>query len=906
MCGWMQADALPMLEVTDLQDAAFSASNRLVGGVSDDYTDPDEDMLLADASFVISEGATGDQAGTDGWSAQQGGLAAGSPPAAPSSLGSAVAQAPPLLIALRGSAHVRVAVYEPYTELGAAAQQLVMASSPGVSGSSSSAGSSSSGSSSSGSSSSRTVPVAVEVQGTVDTQAVTPSGRPLTVGACSCKPRWALFLPALGLTRVLAFPSHSSYVRRLFTSHRARRPLSHTRTQSLVRTVDVRGSGRRGEHRPCGAHRNGVRRVCSRTRAQARTARRCWFHPIPSWLHAARAPMRSILKRAMHGSAIRLIRCSLVSYRCSDSMQCSVLGACDARLLATADLVAAARAAAIATTNSSSNSSSNSSWSFSAGASALVAGSLLTSAAEYITAAATAPDAAAALPPSVVVSELELAEQEADLAAAGGASQQPQNARRLLADTTPPAITLLGEGQLYDTGTGTGSVYGMIHTVFVGETFLDPGAVALDLVDTYPDEPKQESLLDPSLIAVTITAPSGALVSAVRTDVPTGNAAAGGSLPYVLAYDVADAAGNRARTVYRRVYVFCRTPEVACFGSGGAARSCSVAGVCGAGAAADLLLAPAALAVSVPAAATVAAVAAGAQAASSSTAAAPTLTLLGSSSVRVRAGVPYDRCQGLDTESCDPGANATVAAAGDLAGRVVACADRAAAAGVAAPRPFVLVGLRYCGLDTRRPGRHIISFHLPLLSDGGAAASAAAAGDELVVRRVVVVEELCEEGEQPCGDGRCSAGGVCADMLAGLSAAATAGAAAAALLQTSGTISTTTGAASSAGLLAALKSQLAYAATATSGGSSSSDAATAAAAYVSPLGAANQPPQLRLRSYPPAVLEGQAVAVRQGTAYRRCAAGQVPTPQLPCEPNATAWDAEDGNITQLVSRCCCA
>ncbi|KAG2442746.1 hypothetical protein HXX76_002828 [Chlamydomonas incerta] len=558
-------------------------------------------------------------------------------------------------------------------------------------------------------------------------------------------------------------------------------------------------------------------------------------------------------------------------------MQCSVLGACDARLLATADLAAAATMAA---------NGNLSSGSFSAGAAAMVAGSLLTSAAEDVATAATAPDAAAALPPTVVVSELELKQQQKDAAAAGGPSQQLYGARRLLPDTAAPTIRLLGEGQLYDTDTGA---YGMIHTVFVGEAFLDPGAVAVDLVGTYPGEPAQEVALDPSFIAVTITAPSGAPASAVRTDVPTGSAAAaaGSGVPYVLSYDVADAAGNRARTVYRRVHVTCRPPEVVCFGSGGAARSCSVAGVCGVGAAADLSLAPAALAVSAPSAA-----AAASQAAAST--AAPTLTLLGSSSVRVRAGLPYNRCQGLDTEGCELGANATATAPGDLAGQVVACADRAAAAGVTAPRPFVLVGLRYCGLDTRVPGRHTISFHLPLPLGTALAASAngsAATTAELVVRRIVVVEQMCDASEKPCGDGRCSTGGVCADVLAGFSAAATASAVASSEAASGSVIG-----ASSAGLLMALEGQLAY--TATSGST-----AAAASAYVSPLGGANAPPQLQLRAYPPAVLEGQAVAVRRGTAYRRCTAGKVPTTQLPCEPGATAWDPEDGNITQLVALC---
>ncbi|KAG2442749.1 hypothetical protein HXX76_002830 [Chlamydomonas incerta] len=747
-----------MCKVTDLQDAAAlsSAQQPSSGGSTDDYSFADEDT--AEVST-----ATGGAVVQPGSSAQQGGSVAGGAPAAEASAGEAAdTQAP--LIALRGAAHVRVAVHEAYVELGAVALEYIRAL-PGVAGGSSINGSSSS---------SRTVSVPVQVQGTVDTRSVTPPGRPATL----------------------------TYVARDAAGNSAR----------AERTMEV--------YDTCAA---------------------------------------------------------VQEHRCPDSMQCSVLSACDARLLATADLAAAATMAA---------NGNLSSGSFSVGAAAMVAGSLLTSAAEDVATAATAPDADAALPPTVVVSELELKQQQKDAAAAGGPSQQLYGARRLLPDTAAPTIRLLGEGQLYDTDTGA---YGMIHTVFVGEAFSDPGAVAVDLVGTYSGEPAQEVTLDPSLIAVTITAPSGAPATAVRTDVPTGNAAAAGGrgVPYVLSYDVADAAGNRARTVYRRVHVTCRPPEVVCFGSGGAARSCSVAGVCGVGAAADLSLAPAALAVSAPSAA-----AAASQAAAST--AAPTLTLLGSSSVRVRAGLPYNRCQGLDTEGCELGANATATAPGDLAGQVVACADRAAAAGVAAPRPFVLVGLRYCGLDTRLPGRHTVSFHLPLplgTTLAAAASGSAAATAELVVRRIVVVEEVCDASEKSCSDGRCSTGGVCADVLAGFSAAATASAVASSEAASGSVIG-----ASSAGLLTALEGQLAYIAT-------SGSAVAAASAYVSPLGGANAPPQLQLRAYPPAVLEGQAVAVRRATAYRRCTAGQVPTTQLPCEPGATAWDPEDGNIIQLVALC---
>ncbi|KAG2422397.1 hypothetical protein HYH02_015445, partial [Chlamydomonas schloesseri] len=110
------------------------------------------------------------------------------------------------------------------------------------------------------------------------------------------------------------------------------------------------------------------------------------------------------------------------------------------------------------------------------------------------------------------------------------------------------------------------------------------------------------------------------------------------------------------------------------------------------------------------------------------------------------------------------------------------------------------------------------------------------------------------------------------------------------------------------GLMSALAAQLAHMAT-TGGGSgrgsnrsyTSPDAVQQTA--LPPLGGENRPPQLQLRNYPLAVMAGQPVVMRRGTAYLRCAAGQVPTLQLPCEPGAIAWDPEDGNITNMVALC---
>ena len=75
-------------------------------------------------------------------------------------------------------------------------------------------------------------------------------------------------------------------------------------------------------------------------------------------------------------------------------------------------------------------------------------------------------------------------------------------------------------------------------------------------------------------------------------------------------------------------------------------------------------------------------------------------------------------------------------------------------------------------------------------------------------------------------------------------------------------------------------------------GSSSASSATASVV------AAALPPRLLL-----AVTDvlGRLVHVKRGTPYLRCAADQVPTPELPCEPLGLASDDLDGDLTDWVS-----
>jgi hypothetical protein len=45
------------------------------------------------------------------------------------------------------------------------------------------------------------------------------------------------------------------------------------------------------------------------------------------------------------------------------------------------------------------------------------------------------------------------------------------------------------------------------------------------------------------------------------------------------------------------------------------------------------------------------------------------------------------------------------------------------------------------------------------------------------------------------------------------------------------------------------------------------------------------------------------VGIRQHSQYNRCAGGQLPTAESLCEPGASAWDLEDGNLTPRVLAC---
>ncbi|PNH11248.1 hypothetical protein TSOC_001938, partial [Tetrabaena socialis] len=199
-------------------------------------------------------------------------------------------------------------------------------------------------------------------------------------------------------------------------------------------------------------------------------------------------------------------------------------------------------------------------------------------------------------------------------------------------------------------------------------------------------------------------------------------------VPYLVTYSAIDGYSNPAKLVRRRVYVLCHSPEFACpVAEPTDSATCSSGGICGLA--------------STPATSDT----------SSSTGDSllvPSFKLLSDPTISIKQGAAYQPCRGSSTTNCEPGGLATLKAAGDLNSLLRACA-----VGVRNPLPYDLVGLQYCGIDTRKPGNYTITFHLTWPSVG-----------EIVVYRTLVVEEACS-GERTCSDGKCSVDGACANEL---------------------------------------------------------------------------------------------------------------------------------------------
>ncbi|KAK3279832.1 hypothetical protein CYMTET_12304 [Cymbomonas tetramitiformis] len=274
-------------------------------------------------------------------------------------------------------------------------------------------------------------------------------------------------------------------------------------------------------------------------------------------------------------------------------------------------------------------------------------------------------------------------------------------------DITAPVITLVtGDGQAALTSSGT---FIVIHRLYVGAVWAQPGFSAADDIDG-------------DLTAMVTHYGNSAVSTAAATE---------DDAPFVVQYNVADAAGNVAATVRRRVYVedpCADIGEVLCNYDTG---SCSENGLC-AGLGLDE------------------------EEGEGAPATPPILSLVGAEVVTVSEGQTYVACS---TDSpldavCDSGALASDTLDGDLTASVTACATEEAA------NRFNVRGVTGCGVDAASPPG---VYHLTFAVSNSAGLTATA-------QRQLVVTSSCPVGEVLCSDlVNCSEQGVCLADVAGTS-----------------------------------------------------------------------------------------------------------------------------------------
>jgi hypothetical protein len=285
-------------------------------------------------------------------------------------------------------------------------------------------------------------------------------------------------------------------------------------------------------------------------------------------------------------------------------------------------------------------------------------------------------------------------------------------------DVTAPVIQLQGDGQLMKTATGT---IVMVHRLVLGQAFSEPGVLAWDDVDG----------------DITAAVEAWGMGAVVTTRVTSEEK------PFIVTYDVADAAGNTAKQVRRRVYVSspCGGANLPC-----ADDTCPDAqGRCAGDGEAELAYDALALQMQE-------------EEEEEETAeelmkrqAMPTVTLKGAAVLTVQQGAAYVACApGAPLSApCDRGATAHDATDGVLTSRVEACSN--------ATRTYFFkdVGVAGCGVDTMVPGQYNVTFSVT--SSSGATAYAV---------RTLVVAAKCAPSEVLCADRvSCSQAGVCLEDL---------------------------------------------------------------------------------------------------------------------------------------------
>lgn len=383
----------------------------------------------------------------------------------------------------------------------------------------------------------------------------------------------------------------------------------------------------------------------------------------------------------------------------------------------------------------------------------------------------------------------------------------------------------------------------MIDEVQWRSAWSDPGATAVDNVDGNVSSQVQSY---------------GA--GAVDTSRPT---AAGQNFSAAVQYYVQDAAGNAAPQAQRLIKVVCPAGERYCEDDEGLPW-CTVKGICGV----SLQASTGSTASSTGSTSTSSASSSRSTAATAAAVSTvPNITLLGPSYVEVQQLAVYDRCAANAPIGaiCDRGASASDDRDGNLDRFVLVCGAPLRPAASTRPVPLLLA----CNITTDVPGTYQLNF--TVTNSARATAN---------VSRAIRVVSLCSPGEVLCPDRvSCSADMVCLSSLPRTTPVSTAPS------SSGSSSSTSTGSTSSA------VSNKAAAATAAAAVSSTKPAAT------------NQAPAISLITTDAL---GPVVYIRQGSSYQACGAAS-PTPDLPCEPGATASDPDppqgSSNLTDAVVVC---
>jgi hypothetical protein len=260
-----------------------------------------------------------------------------------------------------------------------------------------------------------------------------------------------------------------------------------------------------------------------------------------------------------------------------------------------------------------------------------------------------------------------------------------------------PSIQVIGEPPLHIRVLSAFSGVVVVETtVQVGAAYNDAGARAVDNIDG--DISSRVSRYG---------------LKAVQTRSPTPP-----SQPYIIKYNVADVAGNRAETRTRRVFVQCPSTQRLCkYEEDTNGWYCSVA--------MDACILPQPVpAVPMPPA--------------------TRISLRGPAEVELPLHAAYPSCSSsvpLEV-ACDAGAQAFDDIDGDLSQLVVACKSGYS---------FVDFGIQACMLDVDTAGRHDLEFWITDSATGG----------RVSVTRTIWVVVPCAIGEERCLDRSCSFNGVC-------------------------------------------------------------------------------------------------------------------------------------------------